>query len=178
MGLDMYLYRTSKRRVKASSAFNDVCKEYSRDVDALMNKPRWKELMDSLPKDEYGHSDRKSYTKEQKNKLCNLRRAVRRVAKRHGLNLDGGLRPIFDENKYGLTDKDTLEEIGYWRKEWNLHKYLIDNFWHDKENNNLVDVFLTKDNLKKIVKDIGGDAFKAALERWDDDYVVFYHPWY
>ena len=59
-----------------------------------------------------------------------------------------------------------------------MRKYIIDNFWHDKDNDNLVDVFLTKSDLEKIVADGWGDEFSDALKHWNDDYVVFYHPWY
>ena len=179
MGLDSYLYRTSKRRVDATKKFGEIRRAYSEDIDLLMKKPRWKNLFDSLPKNEFGNCDWKSYTDEQKKGVRYLRRAARRVAKKHGLALDRDCRPIFDIEDFGLNHKDdSVDEIGYWRKNWQIHQYIIDNFWHDKDNDNLVDVFLTKSDLEKIVADGWGDEFEDALKHWDDDYVVFYHPWY
>ena len=179
MGLDGHLYRTSKRRVEASNKFGEIRKTYSKDIEALVGKPKWKELMDSLPKNEFGYFDWESYTDEQKKGVRYLRRATRRVAKKHGLALDKDLRPIFNIEDFGLNHKDdSVDEIGYWRKNWELHQYIIDNFWHDKDNDNLVDVFLTKSDLEKIVSDGWGDEFDDALKHWNDDYVVFYHPWY
>ena len=54
MGLDSYLYRTSKRRVDATKKFREIRRAYSEDIDLLMKKPRWKNLFDSLPKNEFG----------------------------------------------------------------------------------------------------------------------------
>lgn len=178
MGLDGHLYRTSKRRVEASKKFGEIRKAYSKDIEALVGKPKWKSLMDSLPKNEFGYHDWKSYTNEQKVGVRNLRRAAHRVAKKHGLCLDRELRPIFDLDKYGLTSDDDIEEIGYWRKNWELHNYIIDNFWKDKEHDNLVEVYLTKDDVKKIVSVGYKEGFVEALSCWDDDHVVFYYPWY
>ena len=177
MGLDGYLYRTSKKRIEAQEQFGEIRKEYSKDIETLVSKPKWRSLMDSLPKDEFGHYDWKSYTKEQKIGMRNLRRAARRVAKKHGLCLDRALRPIFDLDKYGLTSDDDIEEIGYWRKNWDLHNYIIDNFG-DKEHDNLCEIYFSKVALEKIVNDGHVGGFANALERWDDDHVVYYWPWY
>lgn len=179
MGLDGYLYRTSKRRVEAAKKFDEIRKAYSADIDVLLQKPRWKELFDSLPKNQFGRYDFDAFTPEQKKGCRNARRAARRVAKKHGLVLDKGCRPIFDIEDFGLNyDDDDLEEIGYWRKDWDLHNYLIKHFG-DPTNDNLVEVYLTKDNLKKIVADGYDDGtFSHALRCWNDDCVVFYHPWY
>ena len=179
MGLDGYLYRTSKRRVDAAKKFHEIRRAYSEDIDLLMKKPRWKNLFDSLPKNEFGNCDWKSFTDEQKKGIRYLRRAVGRVAKKHGLALDRDCRPIFDIEDFGLNHKvDGVDEIGYWRKNWSLHRYIIDNFWHDKDNDNLVEVYLTKDDVKKIVDAGYKEGFVEALSCWDDDHVVFYYPWY
>ena len=53
MGLDGHLYRTSKRRVEATKKFNEIRKAYSADIDRLMQKPKWKELFDSLPRNQF-----------------------------------------------------------------------------------------------------------------------------
>ena len=178
MGLDGHLYRTSKRRIEAANKFGEIKAAYSADLDVLLRKPKWKELMDSLPKNEYGYYDWKSYTKEQKDGIRNLHRAARRVAKKHGLVLDSNYNPVFNIEDFGLNhDDDALEEIDYWRKDWNLHNYIINHFG-DPNNDNLVEVYLTKENLEKIVKDGYVGGFEDALNRWNDDYVVFYYPWY
>lgn len=178
MGLDQYLYRTSKRRIEAGKKFEEMRQAYLKEGNALLDKPHWKEFLDSLPKTTAGHYDYSAMTKEQKKQNWNMRRAMRRVAKKHDLVLDKHLQPIFSDEYFGLTEADGCEEIGYWRKNWNLHKFIIDKFWADKENDNLVDVFLTRNDIERIIHHgyIGG--FEEALSRWDDDYVVFYHPWY
>lgn len=178
MGLDGHLYRTSKRRVEASKKFGEIRKAYSKDIEALVGKPKWKSLMDSLPKNEFGHYDWGSYTKEQKVRMGNLRRAVHRVAKKHGLSLGQDLRPIFDGEQFGLDETDLLMELAYFDRDWDLHNYIIDNFWKDKEHDNLVEVYLTKDDVKKIVAAGYKEGFVEALSCWDDDHVVFYYPWY
>ena len=178
MCLDGYLYRTSKRRVEASEKFGKIRRAYSEDIETLVNKPKWKELMDSLPKNEFGYNDWDSYTNEQKVGVRNLRRAARRVAKKHGLCLGQDLRPIFDGGQFGLDETDCLMELAYFDRDWDLHNFIINNFWKDKEHDNLVEVYLTKDDVKKIIDAGFKEGFVEALSCWDDDHVVFYWPWY
>ena len=75
MGLDGYLYRTSKRRVEATKKFNEIRKAYSAEIDRLMQKPKWKELFDSLPQDKFGRYDVDVFTPEQKKGCRNAQRA-------------------------------------------------------------------------------------------------------
>ena len=178
MGLDQYLYRTSKRRMEAVEKFDQLRAAFNEEGKALREKPKWKELMSSLPRNEFGYYDWKSYTKEQKVGVRNMVRAYRRLAKKHGLKLNSDYEPIFNIEDFGLNyEDDDLEEIGYWRKEWGLHNYIINKFG-DPNNDNLVEIYFSKVGLEMIVADGYGGPFKDALDRWDDDYVVFYHPWY
>ena len=86
---------------------------------------------------------------------------------------------------FGLNHKDdSVDEIGYWRKDWPLHQYIIDNFWHDKDNDNLREVYLDEEAIKAIIeayKHDGGDvsdSFRTALDIVRGGGVVFYWAWY
>ena len=179
MGLDQYLIRTTKRRIVAKLRYEDLAWEYYAQTNRLLEKPRWRHVIDSLPETPGGMLDLSNATPEQKRQVAKARAACRRVAKRLGIDLeDGGNSPVFVPSSWGLTDEDAEERLAYWRKDWDLHQYVIDNFWGNKEDDNLVEVFLTKENLKKIVADGHEEGFKDAIDRWDDDHVVFYLPWY
>ena len=94
-----------------------------------------------------------------------------------------------DEYGEPIVDEVNGDEIGYWRKDWELHNYIIDNFWDDKENDNVVDIPLTKENVEQIIKwcssgdnsmynEYTEETFKEALNAIKQGDVIYYHPWY
>ena len=181
MGLDQNLYRTTYRRLAAERDFEFLRNKYEEKAEKLMERPKWRELLETLPKNEFGHIDPSLFNEEHKRGMSKLRWAVKRIAKQIGIRLGTKARwmqPVFDWVDFGLGDEDELENLGYWRKNWDLHNYIIRNFWDDPNNDNLVKVLLSKKDLEKIVADGHEGGFKDALDRWDDDHVVFYYPWY
>lgn len=179
MGLDQYLFRTTKKRMAARDEYVSLSREYSETVDSLLEEPKWKSVIDSLPKTAGGCLELGRMSPDQKKQWAKVRAACRMVAKKIGIAVGrGGTAPVFIPSAWGLTDEDKVEELAYWRKNWELHKYIIDNFWSDKEHDNLIEVFLTRKMLCKIVSDGYTEGFKQALDRWDENCVVFYHPWY
>jgi hypothetical protein len=180
MGLDQYIYRTTKKRWKAHLEFEKVCKEYDSLVEKLSSEKKWNDFTISLPKKENGGYDWDKFTDEQKKGISRYKRECRKIAKGLDMKLDDQLGPKFEDKKYGLNSRDDLvEEVMYWRKEWGLHKYIVDNFWKDKENDNLVNIPLRRKDIKKMIADrVEPDTFKAILKMLDKDHVVWYWPWY
>ena len=178
MGMDQSLFRTTKKCHAAKIAFSKLRSEYNKKVEELYNSEAWKPFVESLPRDEFGHFENDKFSAEQRKRVGVWRRGLHRIAKEVGIKLDKNRRPYLDKETYGLKDEDYDEEIYYWRKNYFLHTFIRDNFLEDKEHDNLVEVYLSKDDCEKIVAAgfIGG--FQDALDRWDDEHEVFYWPWY
>lgn len=180
MGLDQYIYRTTKKRWKAHLEFEELRKKYNGLVKKLESEKKWNDFIISLPKKEYGGYAFDNFTDEQKNGVSRYRRECRKIAKRLGLKVDKGLCPKFEDEKYGLSqENDPVEEIMYWRKNWDLHKYIVENFWDDEEHDNLVNIPLRKCDIKKMINDhVEVETFKAIMKKLDKDHVIYYWPWY
>ena len=180
MGLDHYIYRTTKKRWKAHLEFEKVCKKYDRLVEKLSSGKKWNDFMISLPKMEYGGYAWDKFTDEQKRGISRYKRECRKIAKGLGLKLDKNLCAQFEDEKYGLNaESDPVEEVMYWRKNWDLHKYIVENFWDDEEHDNLVNIPLRKCDIKKMINDhVEVGTFKAIVKELDKDHVVWYWPWY
>lgn len=178
MGLDQYLYRTTKKCHAAKIAFEKLRAEYNKKVEELYNSEAWKPFIESLPRDEFGHFAKDKFSAEQRKRVGVLRRGLHRIAKTVGIKLDKDRRPYLDNETYGLKDEDYDEEIYYWRKNYSLHIFIRDNFLEDKENDNLVAVYLSKEDCEKMVAAGCVEGFQDALDRWDNEHEVFYWAWY
>jgi hypothetical protein len=182
MGLDQYIYRTTKKRWNAHLEFEKLCKKYFGLVKKLEDEMEWEKFLGSLPKKENPRYDSdydfEKFTRKQNGVISRYKRECRKIAKSLDLKLDGG--PKFQDKKYGLNSKDdSVEEVMYWRKEWGLHKYIVDNFWKDKENDNLVYIPLRRKDIKKMISDgVFPETFEELLGGLDKDHVLYYHPWY
>ena len=180
MGLDQYIYRTTKKRWKAHLEFEKLHKKYNGLVVKLESDTEWKKFLDSLPKKENGTYDFDKFTSEHKKGISRYKRECRDIEKKLGIKVNKELKPKFEDREYGLGKKsDPVEEVMYWRKNYYLHKYIVDNFWKDKENDNLVNIPLRRKDIKKMIADrVEPDTFKAILKMLDKDHVVWYWPWY
>lgn len=178
MGLDQSLYRTTKKCHAAKIAFIKKRAEYNKRIDEVFNSDKWKPFMESLPRDKSGYFDTDKFTAEQRKMVGVWRRGLHRIAKEVGVKLNAQRNPYMDNETYGLTDADLDVEIAYWRKNWELHKFIVDNFLENKEEDNLVAVYLTKEDCQKIVDAGFGGGFQEAIDKWDDEHEVFYWPWY
>ena len=180
MGLDQYIYRTTKKRWNAHLDFDKLCKKYYSSVKKLEDRTGLQEFLNSLPRDEKFTLDKKRFSREQSRKISWYKRTFRSIAKDLGLKLDKNLAPKFESGKYGVTDKrDPVEEVMYWRKEWGLHNYIVANFWKDKENDNLVEIPLRRKDIRKMISDrMFPETFEELLKGLDKDHVLYYWPWY
>ena len=184
MGLDQYLCRTSKKNFDAIIEAKKLRDEFNSRLEKLYDE-KYKEKFDALPMDKYGYVHQENLTNEQKVVLSDLQNQywadVRAMASGMNVRL----------NEFGepIVDKVSADEIGYWRKDWELHNYIIDNFWEDKEHDNVVNIPLTKENVEQVIKwcssgdnsiynDYTEETFKEALNAIKQGDVIYYHPWY
>jgi hypothetical protein len=86
----------------------------------------------------------------------------------------------------GLSDKGGYgrEELAYWRKNWDIHG-LFALYRADGEDDNCTEIFLTKENLSEVLKQIDEEdedsinAIKKAIEETDfEQEEIFYYAWY
>ena len=178
MGLDQTLFRTTKKCKAAKIAFGKLQEEFYNREKELLSSANWKPFIDSLPKNNFGQLDFGRFTSSQRKRLGIWRRNLHRIAKKIGIKLNEHRRPYMELSEYGLTEADLDEPIAEWRKDWPLHKFIVDNFLEDKENDNLVPIYLSKVDCEKIVAAGFVGGFQDALDRWDDEHEVFYWAWY
>lgn len=182
MGLDQGLYRTSKKNFDSLSSSKKLSYEFKSQVAKLYSE-KYKSRWESLPRDEYGDIDVQNLTNEQKDEFESMRKGFQSDR----TSIASELNVRLDEYNEPIVDGDIGEEIGYWGKNWELHKYIIDNFWEDKEHDNVVDIPLTKENVEQIINwcttgdnydDYTEEIFKEALNAIEQGDVIYYHPWY
>ena len=178
MGLDQTLFRTTRKCREAKEAFAKLKAEYYRRVEELAASDRWRPFMESLPKDRFGGFDPGRCSPEQRRRVGVWRRELRRIAKAVGIGLDEHRRPRMDAKAYGLGDEDLDEPIWDWRKNWDLHMFIRENFLGEGEGDNLAAVYLTREDCERIVAAGFPEGFREALDRWDDGHEVFYWAWY
>lgn len=91
------------------------------------------------------------------------------------------------ENLKSKIDERT-EELQYWRRNWNVHDYISENF-NDNEEDNCVKIFLTKENVEQIIHAIDTgklkdnyydikSEFKQIWNKFKDGYLIYYWAWY
>ena len=171
MGMDSYLYRTTKKEQKAyddwnkvlpvnEKAFNDfydfLVKKYP-DFEKVKNRESFVELC----------------TEEDVKKYDELNKAIR----------------------YKDDDRD---EVMYWRKPYALHGYIAKNFLPSTTpSDNCERIYLTKENVEQLIKALRNGEIKDEDEEWyfddariaeavnifsnltwDDDTVYYYYAWY
>lgn len=179
MGLDMFLKSTGNNYRRVRELAKVRAKEFEDFSEALIISEEFNRLLD-LPKVErYGHTliDPRSLTKEDRNLLA--RYQARLIKKAH--SLEGILRKNMTY-AYLNKEDDPVEEIGYWRKDWPLHQYIIANFG-DKDNDNLTEVYLDEAAIERIIEHYNDDEmycepFRLALKIVKGGGVVFYMAWY
>ena len=178
MGLDQTLFRTTKKCKEAKIAWQKLEIEYLAKVKELDATEKWQTLFEILPRNQYGYLDQKKITPEQRKQIGVYRRTLRNIAKKCGIELNKNYRPRLNPSAYGLKDSELDEPIAEWRKNWTLHKYIVENFLEDKTKDNLIPIYLSKEDCEKIVSAGFGYGFQEALDRWDDEHTVFYWAWY
>ena len=170
MGLDMYLYRATKKNIENLNHLEEV----KDDLDKM-----WAPIIaNELPK----NWDKSKMTEQQ-----------RKLVDERNYELD-----IIDQKRLAIRD-EVGGYIEYWRNFNTLHKYIVDNFADGVDNrheipltkdnvvqimnylNHIVDVLTTSKNWNiptddsysdNIIRAI--DIFSMFAKEWDDDYVVLY----
>lgn len=176
MGLDQYLFRTTKKRKDAIVKFRELCTQYRAKVAEFDKTDRAQNLMNALAgkrKDEAV-----KVLAEQKDEIEFVKGEYRRIAEEVGIRIDEGFLPEFNPSEYGLTEKDNNRELAYWRKELPLHNFIIHHFGNPKDDN-LVEVWLDKEAMEKIIEaGYFQEEFRDAMTMLDEEHVVYYWPWY
>lgn len=192
MGLDAYLYRTTKKRIEALDDFDQKNSKYRKWLGEYFEYETVKKLFESLPKvkSEYGemeYFDWDGMTDKQRSDIEDIKAAIRSKAKEIGFSLNDELKAVFDPCSYGLDEDETNPyEIQYFDRDWELHNFIVDHYWNtdknddkSKKNDNLTRIPLTSENLKEIAKaGFYPDVFKFASETVDENHVVYYYAWY
>ena len=170
MGLDMYLYRATKKNIENLNHLNEI----ENDLNKM-----WSPIIEH----EFPKNWDKSKMTEQQRKLVDER----------NYEFD-----IIDQKRLEIRD-EVGGYIEYWRNFNTLHKYIVDNFsngvdgCHEipltKDNvvqilnylNHIVDVLTTSKNWNiptddsysdNIIRAI--DIFSMIARDWDDDHAVLY----
>ena len=177
MGLDMYLKATGKNHRRVQELARERAKEFEDFSRSLYTSEKYSGLAD-LPR-EHGYVEYNKLTKEQRKLVAEYKLELMRKAH----SLEGILRR---STTYAYLVKkeehDPVHEIGYWRKEWPLHKFIVKNFG-DKDNDNCTEIYLDEAALTKIVETYKNyedyvDPFRNALNIVRGGGVVYYWAWY
>lgn len=167
MGMDSYLYQTTKDEKNAFEDFIKSAPEYEKllseyEDELTLKYPRFRsansrEDLESL------------LTKEELAKWDEL----------------------YNATKYN----DESYEIRYWRKPYQLHNYIVNHFLPPNTSDNCERIYLTKENIDDLIralrngeiKDDGGyfDEYdvRGAIKtfsnlEWDENTVYYYYSWY
>ena len=180
MGLDQNLYRTTKKRWEAMKDYERRAEGYRKAVDEASEKEGWWQFLRELPRGVAGSYDREAFTGEQKARLDDIWSRCAAFANEAGVCVDvSGIWPVFDPERYNLGEEDTVEELCYWRKNWPLHEFIVNNFLEPGAEDNCVDIPLDRDAVMKIIDaGLGNESFGKALYHLATGDVVYYHPWY
>ena len=182
MGLDAYLYATTRKRFEAYEDFDRKCAEFLKWGDEFANTETVRRIFDSIPMVEVGKNagcfDFGKMTEKQKHEVEWYKEQVLAKAKEFGLDLDKTYRPVFDEKKYGLgkerrymdangrnvvmrsggveasEDEGKPFQIEYFDRDWKLHDFIVSSYWkpRGRDKDNLVRIPLTKEDLREIAE--------------------------
>ena len=177
MGLDMYLKSTGHNHRRVNELAVAMAKEFDAFRESLYASEKYSVLADLPRKD--GCLEVDKLTKEQRNLIATYKAELGKKA--HAL---GGIMRRDCSYAYIIPkgEEDPVHTIGYWRKEWPLHEFIIKNFG-DEDNDNLTEVYLDEAALTKIIahykdNEEYSDPFRCALDIVKGGGVVYYWAWY
>lgn len=178
MGLDMYLKATGPNHRRVMELARERAKEFEDFSCSLYTSEKYSGLAD-LPR-EHGYVEFDKLSKEQRKLIAEYKLEL--LKKAHSLK--GILRKDMTYAYLVKKDEsDPVNSIGYWRKEWSLHKFIVENFG-DKDNDNQTEIYLDEAALTKLMgryKDPECDycePFRTALDIVRGGGVVYYWAWY
>ena len=174
MGLDMYLYATGKNHRRLKELTKARVLEFRKWSEEFY-KSKVGDSIEKMPKLESGYLDFAKLTAEDRAILAEIKSTLRKKA--HSL---GGI--LKRDMHYAYLVKegedDPIREIGYWRKEWHLHKFIIENFGNPQDDN-LVEVYLDEAALSKLIENYPHEeCFNVAFDIVKGGGEVFYWAWY
>ena len=173
MGLDSYLYKTGSRHRPMMERAATANSAYNAFSDALLHTDRFQPLKD-LPTDLRGRLLNDLLTDSQKDLIREYKDALADKAKELGGVID-------DLMLFTLVvqeeDRDPVMEIGYWRKNWDLHNFIVEHYG-DPEDDNCREIYLDADALQTLASEFGCKEFEKALKVVNGGGVVFYYAWY
>lgn len=183
MGLDQYLYKTTKKERAIHEHNMSLEKTYNERVDKIWNE-KWKDILMKLPHDFNLWNIRwNEVTPEQQKQVDEYNAELEAIKKELG---------------YQKNEDEGGEEVQYWRKAWTIHE-IICNVLNWGGCDNCERMYLTKDNIKKIIEEIKKkEAPKSEYDRWnpsnksmdieafeeaskmldDEETEIFYYAWY
>lgn len=180
MGLDSFLRSTGKRHRKQMALAKKLGAEFDDWVIKLYNSDKYAEF-NTFPQDTDG-SHRVTLdlcTEEQKARFKSLLEKFKGECREKAKALGGTL----DEYvfRFVLTipeeERDPVDEIGYWRKDWNLHNFIV-KLCGDEKDDNLVEIYLDEAAITKVLEQFPYQEFKTALDIVRGGGEVFYYAWY
>ena len=178
MGLDMYLKSTGHNHRRINELAMEREKEFNAFRELLYASEKYAGLAD-LPHLYGTYVDGDKLTKDQRSLVATYKAELGKKA--HAL---GGIMRRDCTYAYIIPEgeEDPVHTVGYWRKEWPLHKFIIENFG-DKDDDNLTEVYLDEAAITKIIdhyKDYEdySDPFRQALDIVRGGGVVYYWAWY
>lgn len=180
MGMDMFLYKTSKNHRKNRELAKAANKEFLQWCNNDFCNTEVVASIKNLPHLESGTLDWSKMTDEGRKIVARCKSALRKKAHSLGgiLRRDLTFAFLVNEDYKDPETGDPETEIGYWRKEYALHKFIINNFG-DPKNDNLEEVYLDEESLKKIIEKYPGEeCFREALYIVRGGGEVFYKAWY
>ena len=175
MGLDMYLKSTGHNHRRVNELARSRAKEFCDYLHLLIEDPMYAGLhgVNRLTLTD------KIKDKEKRDLLASFKKDLRAKAR--------ALEGIVGVNLNYLYvvphgEDDPVHTIGYWRKEWPLHKFIIENCG-DPNNDNLTEVYLDEAAITKIIDHYEddehySDPFRQALDIVKGGGVVYYWAWY
>ena len=177
MGLDMYLKSTGHNHRRVHELALEREKEFNAFRESLYASEKYSGFA-NLPR-KYGFVEGDKLTKEQRSLIATYKAELSKKA--HAL---GGIMRRDCTYAYIIPEgeEDPVHTIGYWEREWTLHKFIIENFG-DPNNDNLTEVYLDEAAITKIIdhyknNEYYSEPFRLALDIVKGGGVVYYWAWY
>ena len=159
------MYRTTKKCHEAKIAYKKLRAEFFSKAKELEATSKWKTFIDGLPRNQSRYLEYKSFSPGQRKMTGIYKRALRKIAKEVGVDLNEHYMPQFNPEDWFLNEEDLDEQIMDWWNEQNLHRFIVDNFLEDKENDNLRPIYLSKEDFQKLVDAGYISGFQEAIDR-------------
>lgn len=190
MGLDMYLFARTKESYDAIKAYKEIVAKANEECEKVF-KEKWLNFYITLPKFPISKElDFDKFTLEQDRFCDEFKREYKEIRKKYGIK--------YDSDGYEIVPmSEEPDELGYWRKSYNLHNFLVKKFGVEGDGSWNTNIYLTQENIDYIIEELGKKPFSVEeYDDWDDNsyeytisafkkalrfakagFVIYYHPW-